>query len=163
MKAFCRHIFFTSILLMLPVLLLAQGESGKQSLSLSVSQLNKIGLTNPSVYLVIDNPPAEGEMVITSNTDGSLLWTTNGENRKITVTSNQGSSRIVLKVLAQNVSRAGGTAGPEVTLNDEQDHNLIVGVSRTAGRCVLKLTAESKLTAGIGNETRLLTYTIMNN
>ncbi len=163
MNSFTRHILLTAILLMLPALLPAQGESGRQSLMLNVNQLNKIGLTNPSVYLVIDNPPVEGELIVTSNADGALLWTTNGENRKITVTSSETSSRFVLKVLAENVSKSAGTAGPEVTLDDERDHNLIVGVTRTAGRCVLKLTAESSLAAGVASETRTLTYTIMNN
>jgi hypothetical protein len=157
-----HHIALVLLLLMLPSILPAQGESGQQNLMLQVTQLNKIGLTNPSVNLIIDQAPAEGDMIIASNSDGSILWTTNGENRKITVASNRTSSRFILKVLAENISKFGGTAGPEVTLDDNRDHNLIVGVSRTAGSCVLRLTAIASLTEGIGNETRVLTYTIMN-
>jgi hypothetical protein len=158
-----NHIALLLLLVVFPSVLISQGESVQQNLMLQVTQLNKIGLTNPSVNLIIDQAPSEGDLIVTSNSDGSILWTTNGENRKITVASNRTSSRFILKVLAENISKFGGTAGPEVTLDDERDHNLILGVSRTAGRCVLRLTAIASLTEGIGNETRVLTYTIMIN
>jgi hypothetical protein len=157
-----HHIAIVLLLLALPTALRAQGESSQQNLMLQVTQLNKIDLTNPSIYIIIDKAPSEGDVIITSNSDGSILWTTNGENRKISVASNRTSSRFILKVFAENISKFSGTAGPEVTLDDERDHNLILGVSRTAGRCVLRLTAIASLTEGIGSETRILTYTIMN-
>ncbi len=163
MKIISKYFFALIFVLSIPGALSAQSASAQQNLILHVNELNKIDLTNPSVYLVIEQVPEQGETVTASNADGSLLWTTNGENRKITVTSNQTSSKFTLKVMAENISRRAGTAGPEITLNDQQDHNFILGVSRTAGSCILRLTAISSLSEGITSETRVLTYTIMNN
>lgn len=164
MKVFIRYTLAAALLILLlqPA---SQAQNGKaqQQLIMRVNELSAIDLSVPSLNLIINQAPIEGDFITASNSDGFLLWTTNGENRKITVASDQPSPRYTLKVLAENISNKGGVAGPEVTLNDDKNHDLILGVSRTAGRCVLRLTAISTLEEGIGSESRLLTYTIMNN
>jgi len=141
--------------------LYAQGSSTQQSLILRVMELNKIGLIGGSLKLTIDKLHAElfaPAPVVNANT--TLLWTSNGENKKITVASNNNNSRYALRVAPQEMSPGAGVAAPEVSFSDNKNHDFIVGVNRSAGKCVIKFSAAADVAKGIGSDTHVVTFTI---
>jgi hypothetical protein len=149
----------------------AQQATTQQSITLRVEEINKVSINLPTIQLIISQAQGNsgsqaqgnsGDTVSVVNTDGLLSWATNGDNKKITVTSDRPSSRFILKLAAQNTSTNAGTAMPEVFLNDNQPHDLVVGVSKTSGRCYLRVTGSTTLNAGVGTESYILTYTITN-
>ena len=137
----------------------AQDRTTTQLVMLQVREINKIGLVGGAVTLQVGS--AGGDRLEPS-TDAStrLLWTSNGDNRKIAVASNVTSPRFVLRIQAEQINPGSGVAEPEVTLSDNEPHDLILGVRRTAGGCTLKFTAAAEPEEGIGSESHLITYTI---
>lgn len=138
----------------------AQGVSTQQVVTLQVVELNKIGINLNTINLLIDQASFElGQPLPAANSDGTLVWTTNGDNKKITVSSNRTSPRFTLKLLAQPESNV-DIAAPEITLNDNTIHDLVTGVSRRSGKCKIKMTASATLSEGVGAENHVITYTI---
>ena len=143
------------------VRLLGQQASTDQVLTLQVLEINKIGINNNAVALIIDQASLEdGTPVPATNEDGVLVWITNGDNKKITVASNNPSPRFLIKVVALDVATSAGVAAPEVILSDNTTKDLVTGVSRVSGRCKIKYTAAAKISDGIGSETHIITFTI---
>jgi len=141
--------------------LYAQGSSTQQSLILRVMELNKLGLIGGSLKLTIDKLYADQfapAPVVNANT--TLLWTSNGENKKITVASNNNNPRYALRVAPQEMSPGAGVAAPEVSFSDNKNHDFIVGVNRSAGKCVIQFTAAADVAKGIGSDTHVITFTI---
>lgn len=151
------------LLLFSPMPTEAQQISTQQTITLRVEEMNKVSINLPTIQLIISQSQGNStDTISVVNTDGLLSWATNGDNKKITVTSDRPSSRFILKLAAQNTSTDAGTAMPEVFLNDNQPHDLVVGVSKTSGRCYLRVTGSTTLNAGVGTESYILTYTITN-
>ncbi len=142
---------------------LAQQANTQQTITLRVEEINKVSVNIPTLQLTISQAQANsGDTISVVNTDGLLSWATNGDNKKLTVTSDRQSSRFLLKMEAQNITNNAGTATPEIVLVDNQPHDLVVGVSKKTGRCTLRVTASTTLGAGVGTESYILTYTITN-
>lgn len=138
-----------------------QPASTSQTLTLQVFETNKIDLSQRAVTLVINQASLEtGAPIEAINEDGNLIWITNGENKKITVASNNTSPRFLVRVNALDISGSSGVAAPEVTLNDNTIKDLVVGVSRSWGKCKVRFVASAKVSDGVGTETHLITYTI---
>jgi hypothetical protein len=141
----------------------AQGSSAQQGLILRVMELNKLGLIGGSLKLTIDkihaNQFAPAPAV---NANTTLLWTSNGENKKITVASSNNNPRYALRVAPQEMSPGAGVAAPEVSFSDNKNHDFIVGLNRAAGKCVIQFTAATELAKGIGSDTHVITFTITN-
>lgn len=139
----------------------AQGVSARQTVTLEVLELNKIDVNLTSLTLIIQDADVQaGAPLPVTNTDGTLIWMTNGENKKITVASSNAAPRFNLSLAAVNVPQFAGTSVPEVALNNAQTKDLIVGVSKTVGRCQIRFTALTQVGAGVGRETYVITYTI---
>ncbi len=140
---------------------LAQQSEVAQLVVLQVKEINKIGLVGGPLTLRI-NRISEGATQPDPAVDGTtkLLWTSNGDNRKIAVASNVTSPRFILKIQAEKISEGAGMAEPRVTLSGSETHDLIVGVRRSAGGCTLKFTAVADASQGVGSEAHLITYTI---
>lgn len=139
----------------------AQGSSTQQMLILRVMELNKLGLIGGSLKLTIDKVDAtqfSPAPVVNANT--TLLWTSNGENKKITVASNNKNPRYGLRVASQGISPGAGVASPEVSFSDTKNHDFIVSVNRSAGKCVVQFTAAADVAKGVGFDTHLITFTI---
>ncbi|MEK9139255.1 MAG: hypothetical protein AAB393_19215 [Bacteroidota bacterium] len=141
--------------------LIGQQASTDQVLTLQVLEINKIGINNTAVTLIIDQASLEdGKAIPAVNEEGVLMWITNGENKKITVASNNPSPRFLIKLVALDVPNSAGVAGPEVVLSDNTTKDMVIGVSKTIGRCKVKFTASAKIGDGVGSETYIITYTI---
>jgi len=138
-----------------------QPASTSQTLTLQVFETNMIDISQRAVTMVINQASLEtGAPIEAVNEDGSLIWITNGENKKITVASNNASPRFLVKVGALDISGSTGVASPEVTLNDNTIKDLVVGVTRSWGKCKIRFVASAKISDGIGTETHAITYTI---
>lgn len=141
---------------------LGQIASTNQTLTLQVFETNKIDINLRAVTLVINQASLEtGSPIEATNEDGSLVWLTNGENKKITIASDNAAPRFLVTVNALDISGASGVAAREVSLNDNTTKDFVVGVSRTRGKCKIRLVASAKVSGGIGTETHLITYTII--
>ena len=139
----------------------SQQATATQVVMLRVMELNKIDLVGGPLTLQINSindNAAQPNPAIDAST--KLLWTSNGDARKIAVGSDIASPRFILKIEAEKSSSGGGIAEPEVTLSDNAPHDLILGVQRSAGSCQLKFTAIADVKQGTGEESRLITYTI---
>jgi len=139
----------------------AQDASASQTLTLQVFETNRIDISQRAMTLVINQASLEtGSPVEAVNEDENLIWMTNGENKKITVASNNASPRFEVKMQALDITGSTGVASPEVVLNDNNTKDLVLGVTRSSGKCKIRFVASAKVSDGIGTETHVITYTI---
>jgi len=139
----------------------AQDASTSQTLTLQVFETNRIDVSQRAVSMVINQASLEtGSPVEAVNEDGSLTWLTNGDNKKITVATNNAAPRFLVKVHALDITGSTGVAAPEITLNDNTNRDLVMGVTRSYGKCKIRFVASAKVSDGIGSETHVITYTI---
>ncbi|HLF19874.1 MAG TPA: hypothetical protein VI704_03705 [Bacteroidota bacterium] len=139
----------------------AQGSKTKQLLTLRVMELNKIDLVGGSVMLVINNvDPKDLHTLPSANAKTTLVWTSNGESKKITVATNGTSPKYSLRVAAENITPRSEVAASEVTFSDYSTHDLIVGVSKSSGRCVIRFTTVTSVEQGTGLDMHVITFTI---
>jgi hypothetical protein len=132
-----------------------------QILTLQVVETNRIDISQKSLTLVINQASLEsGAPVEAVNEEGMLVWITNGENKKVTVASNNPSPKFLLKMHALDITGGSGVAASDAILNDNTTKDLISGISKSFGRCKIHLAASAKVGDGIGTETYTLTYTI---
>jgi hypothetical protein len=159
-------ILLQALLLLVTVLALletahAQGTSARQVVTLEVLELNRIDINMTSLTLIIQDANAQaGTTVPAANSDGVLFWMTNGDNKKITVASNNATPRFELKLLAADVTPQAGVPVPEIIFDDTQTRDFITGVTKTSGRCQIRYTASAPVQAGVGREMYVITYTI---
>lgn len=140
---------------------LGQEGSTSQTLTLQVFETNKIDVSQKAISLVINQASLEtGAPVEAVNEDGNLIWLTNGENKKITVVSDNASPRFLVKVNALDITGSTGVASPEVSLNDNTIKDLITGVTRSWGKCKIRFVASAKVSDGTGTESHVITYTV---
>ena len=139
----------------------AQDASTSQTLTLQVFETNRIDISQRAVTMVINQASLEtGSPVEAVNEDGNLTWLTNGDNKKITVASNNSAPRYLVKMHALDITGSTGVAAPEITLNDNTNRDLVMGVTRSYGKCKIRFMASAKVSDGIGSETHVITYTI---
>ena len=139
----------------------AQQATSTQVVTLRVMELNKIDLVGGPLTLQVNSINENaGQPNPAIDASTKLLWTSNGDARKIAVGSNITSPRFVLKIEAEKTGVGTGIAQPEVTLSNNAQHDLILGVQRSAGSCKLKFSAVADVAQGIGAESYLITYTI---
>ncbi|MGA3245632.1 MAG: hypothetical protein ABSE41_13515 [Bacteroidota bacterium] len=139
----------------------AQDASTSQTLTLQVFETNRIDISQRAVTMVINQASLEtGNPVEAVNEDGNLTWITNGDNKKITVASNNSAPRYLVKVHALDITGSTGVAAPEITMNDNTTRDLVMGVTRSYGKCKIRFVASAKVSDGIGTETHVITYTI---
>jgi hypothetical protein len=139
----------------------AQDASTSQTLTLQVFETNRIDISQRAVTMVINQASLEtGNPVEAVNEDGNLTWITNGDNKKITVASNNSTPRYLVKVHALDITGSTGVAAPEITMNDNTTRDLVMGVNRSYGTCKIRFVASAKVSDGIGTDTHVITYTI---
>ncbi len=139
----------------------AQQATAAQRLTLRIGEVNIISLTQPVVQFILDQTQqVNNDTVSVTNSEGMLLWISNGENKKITIATNISAPRYILKVNPINLAANSGLTANEAVLSDNSPHDLIIGVTRSSGKCSLGITASASLAAGIGIEAQTLTYTI---
>jgi hypothetical protein len=140
----------------------AQQEANtSQILTLQVIETNRIDISQKSLTLVIDQASLEsGAPVEAVNENGVLVWITNGENKKVTVASNNPSPKFLVKMRALDITGGSGVAAADALLNDNTTKDLISGISKSFGRCKIHIAASAKVSDGIGTETYTIAYTI---
>lgn len=139
----------------------AQDASTTQTLTLQVAETNRIDVSQRSLTMVINQASLEtGNPVEATNDDGNLIWITNGENKKITVATNNASPRFLVRVQALDITGSTGVAAPEITLKDNTTRDLVMGITRCWGKCKIRFMASAKISDGVGTETHIITYTI---
>jgi hypothetical protein len=139
----------------------SQQVTSTQVVTLRVMELNKIDLVGGPLTLQINSiNDNAGEPNPAVDASTKLLWTSNGDARKIAVGSDIASPRFILKIEAEKSGSGAGIAQPEVTLSDNSPHDLILGVQRSAGSCSLRFKALASAEEGTGSESHLITYTI---
>jgi hypothetical protein len=149
------------VLLTLSSAVAQQEANTSQILTLQVIETNRIDISQKSLTLVINQASLEsGSPVEAVNEDGVLVWITNGENKKVTVASNNPSPRFLVKMRALDISGGSGTAASDAILNDNTTKDLISGISKSFGRCKIHMAASAKVSDGIGTETYTIAYTI---
>ena len=134
----------------------AQG-SINQVLTLQVMELNKIDLAAGLAVNSVD--PTDFAQLCATGAKTTLVWTSNGEDKKITVAIS-GAPRDGLRIIAEEISPAAGVTSAEVRISKNSTRDLIVGVTKSAGKCVIRFTATSIAGQGIGTDTNVITFTI---
>ncbi len=89
-----------------------------------------------------------------------LRWTTNLEGMRVTVQSNRPTDEqdYILRVRAVNLNSKCTSKG-WVTINEEPS-NLITGIAREIGGCLLEYEASPKISENPGRDEHIITYTI---
>ncbi len=126
--------------------------------TVTVNAINELALTGGNITLTINSAAAGSDPNDATNATCTLAWTTNETSKKITVVSSLASQNFALKVLATGIS--GGTAAPEVTVDNSAD-DLVTAVATTTGGCTLSYTAQATAAQGTGSDVHTtVTYTI---
>jgi len=149
------------VLLTLSTAVAQEQANTSQIVTLQVVETNKIDISQKSLTLVISQASLEsGGPVEAVSEDGVLIWLTNGENKKVTVASNNPSPKFLVKMRAVDITGGSGTAAADAILNDNTTKDLITGISKSLGRSKVHLGASAKVSDGVGTETYTITYTI---
>lgn len=131
----------TSLLLSLLFLSLpsnAQPSAASQTITLRVAELNALSVTH---QLLTVSGEAKPEIRYQASAATKLIWTSNGENRKITVKKRTSGGVLTIKV--EDVD--GDHLFPQEArqLNDNATFDLVRNVSRKAGGCLIRFAAVS--------------------
>jgi hypothetical protein len=149
------------VLLTLSTAVAQEQANTSQILTLQVVETNRIDISQKSLTLVINQASLEsGSPVEAVNEDGMLVWLTNGENKKVTVASNNPSPRFLVKMRALDITGGSGSAAADAILNDNTTKDLITGISKSFGRSKVHMAASATVGNGVGTETYTITYTI---
>jgi hypothetical protein len=141
-----------------------QASSTRQTLLLEVVEVTKISINKDFLALAVNGfQSASSGVVEATSTDCALSWTTNGGDKKITVENAANRNRFLLRLAVEALESGIGVPVGEIAFQDNATRDFIRGVSRSAGECKLRLTAQTNATEYPGNETHLMTYTITNN
>ncbi len=148
-------------LLLASTALQSQSVRTSQILTLQVMELSRIELNVKALTLTVDQIVQEPlEVAPAVNTTTKLVWTSNGENRKITIASSNPFPRFTLTAEATNLQESSGLSSGVITLSDNDTHDLVHDISRSSGGCVVRFEARAVVRQGTGMETFLITYTI---
>jgi hypothetical protein len=147
---------FTPLVLCLLFLTLpsfSQPSATSQTITLQVAELNALSVTN---HLLTVSGEVKPEIRYRASAATRLIWTSNGENRKITVKKK--SSGGVLSITVEDVD--GDHLAPlEKELRDGTTFDLVSNVSRKAGGCTIRFAAVS-FDANSDNGMQNVIYTI---
>ena len=133
--------FFTTLLLFVLFLrfqTFSQPSMTNQIVTLQVAELNALSVTNNLLTVPGEVKP---EIEYQASASTRLVWTSNGENRKISV-----KKKTVGGALTISVEDMGG--GHELitegrTLRDGSTFDLVTNLSRAAGSCLVRFVAVS--------------------
>ena len=119
--------------------LLSQYSASNQVVTLEVLELNKVIVSKQ--LLALESPlyyqsSSEGPVV---SAQTRLVWTSNGEWRKISVASKQASRSCIVHISLQEMN--GDTnARHQLELTDASTHDFIQGLSKSAGSCGVRFS-----------------------
>lgn len=123
-----------------------------QVVTLQVVELNALSVSTQYVSLVsksIDREPKAATQ---------LIWTSNGEERKITVARKAIERGWPLRIAVRNPGETVVEKGLE--LNDSTTLDLLQGLSRSAGSCVIEFSVRAVMDHIGGTDFQTIVYTI---
>lgn len=152
-------VFLLAAFLVLGMIGYAPGAaSDSHTVTVTVSAINELLIIGGNVTLTINTATAGSEPDdAVDSTTADVVWTTNAENKKITIESNLAAPNFTLKAVAQGVS--GGTAAPEVTVTDTAA-DFVTGIAKTIGVCDIQYTAQATAAQGTGSDVHTITFTL---
>jgi hypothetical protein len=152
----------TTIILLLMVFApsaIAQRRSDNHQVTVAVQEITLVQTSSGVVNLQITGAgtPAGEDLLTTTDQSSSLLWGTNGSNRKITVVTNLSAPLFTLKALALNPTA--GTPGPEATLSTTA-FDFLRNIGRSTGSSTIRYTGVASATQGTGTDSHVITFTV---
>jgi hypothetical protein len=139
---------------------LAQASSAHQALLLEVVEVNKINVSSGFVSLVLGGSSTADAPLEGATTDCSLIWTTNGYDKKITVARTAASEGIQLRLAVAEWEGTPAVVPGEIEFQEDAAYDFLRGISKAAARCRLRLAATAETRKQSASELHLLTYTI---
>lgn len=141
----------------------AQDPSDSHQVTVNVKELAALEHIGGDLTLTLDTLDAldASKFVAVSDSSTQLAWSTNGKDRKVTVSSDVASPRFGLTVEAASLS-GGGSAAPAPVVLDAAlgAQDLITGISAESAGCNLTYTASADVADGVGSEVHTVTYTL---
>ncbi len=98
------------------------------------------------------------EMTVTDRSS-QLVWGINSSGKKITASTSITNPLFKLKLAALNPTK--GTPAPEITLSTTPS-DLLLNVGRSAGSCILSYTGVALASQGVGTDSHVVTFTVLN-
>jgi hypothetical protein len=140
----------------------AQDASDSHSVTVQVAEINTLEVIGGDLVLTLDtldaNDPSRFEPAV--DTSASLAWSTNAQDRKITVESDLVDPRYALTVRAFDVTGNGAAVGTAQLDAAAGAQDLITGIAAESATCSLEYEANALVADGIGSETHTVTYTL---
>ena len=140
------------VFLKLPVF--SQPSVTNQIVTLQVAELNALSVTN---HLLTVSGAVNPEIRYQANAATRLVWTSNGENRKISVKKKTSGGSLTITLEDLNGDHQFPRDGKE--LKDGSTFDLMSNLSRAAGSCMVRFEAVS-FDAKNGREMQVVVYTI---
>ncbi len=154
-----RLLRFSVLSILSSTSLFSQPSISNQIITLEVLELNKIFVTKDRLALepvAVAWTGLEG-VVVSGQT--RLIWTSNGDTRKISIASKQASESCVVRI---ELNSASGfvPVGKWLELADSTTHDFIRGIERSAGRCDLRFLVFTNDPRGAQNHPHAIVYTV---
>ncbi|MBN2373727.1 hypothetical protein JXL19_08070 [bacterium] len=132
--------------------------SSSHKVTVYVLPVNEGAITKGNVTLAINHSNAgKNPASIEEGATCDLFWTSNGSDKKITVSSDNEYQNFTLKVFAENIT--GGFALPELTLNT-MTADFITKIGSVTGKCGIRYRAFADKSDETGPDNHIITYTL---
>jgi len=142
------------------VSLLSQYSVSNQVVTIEVLELNTVKVAHELLAL---KSPGYGDRkqsaaeVVTAQT--RLVWTSNGDRRKISIASKQASKSCIVRI---DLLEMNGRIGPkhELELRDSSTRDFIRGLSKSAGSCGIRFSVYMSDPEGYPAHLHSIVYTV---
>ena len=138
--------------------ILSQPSVSNQIVTLEVLALNKIVVHDPLLRL---EPETSERTYIGSigAAETRLIWTSNGDWRKISVSSKHASRRCIVNIDLEDID-SDGSESHQVRLTDRSTKDVLSGISRSAGSCRVRLVVHTTDGEGGQPHVHTIVYTV---
>jgi hypothetical protein len=135
--------------------------SGSHTVTVQVPEITALQVMTLTLALnvsAINAQPGIDEITVTDRSS-QLLWGINGSGKKITASTSIAAPIFRLKLVALNPTR--GAPAPEMTLSTTPS-DFLLNVGRSAGSCILGYTGVALASQGVGTDSHVVTFTVLN-
>lgn len=136
----------------------AQPSAANQVITLQVLEFNKISIVSPTMMIATIDKESYHSRGLEAEAAANLIWTSNGEEQKITVACLHMFPGTHLRIEVREWEGSREITGSSITLSDALTYDLLRGLSRSAGRCELKYTLHASEI--IGRRDQVVVYTV---
>jgi hypothetical protein len=135
--------------------------SGSHTVTVQVPQITALQIMTLTLALnvsAVNGQPGIDEMTVTDRSS-QLVWGINSSGKKITASTSLATPLFRLKLVALNPTK--GTPAPEITLSTTPS-DFLLNVGRSAGSCILSYTGVALASQGVGTDSHVITFTVLN-